>query len=203
MKEKKLGTKPFLHRNVRIKDSDIGSWTEIGENSVLVESSFGDYSYCAGNNSIFYSTIGKFCSIASDVRINPGNHPMERVIQHHCTYRRRQYGFSATDDESFFDWRRKDHCTLGNDVWIGHGVTIMPGVSVATGAVVGSGAVVTKDIPPYAVAVGVPARIIRKRFENSTIDKLLTIAWWDWPREKMESSFHLLNDIEEFLKRYG
>ncbi|MBN2509695.1 MAG: hypothetical protein JXB03_05435 [Spirochaetales bacterium] len=203
MEGKVLGKDPVLHREVRIKDSVIGEWTEIGEKTDIVESSIGDYSYCAGYNSIYYTELGKFCSIATYVRINPGNHPMERVIQHHCTYRRRQYGFCDSDDTDFFQWRRDHHCAIGHDVWIGHGATVMAGVSIGTGAVIGAGAVVTKDIPPYAVAVGVPAKVLRYRFAEEQVQALLALAWWDWPREKMQESLEKLNDIGAFLKTYG
>ena len=202
MKGKMLGTEPVIHSEVKISGSDIGQWTEIGERTDIVESSIGDYSYCAGYNSIYYATVGKFCSIATFVRINPGNHPMDRVIQHHCTYRRRQYGFAQADDAAFFDWRRSSHCRIGHDVWIGHGATVMAGVSIGSGAVIGAGAVVTKDIPPYAIAVGVPAKVIRYRFPADRISRLLRLEWWNWSREKMEESFDKLCDLEEFLSTY-
>ncbi|MFN8562280.1 MAG: hypothetical protein U0703_11820 [Anaerolineae bacterium] len=79
--------------------------------------------YAAGDVSIIYADVGKFCSIASHVRINPGNHPMERVTQHHMTYRRRQFGFGE-DDHAFFDWRRAHRCSIGHDVWLGHGAIV-------------------------------------------------------------------------------
>jgi phosphonate metabolism protein (transferase hexapeptide repeat family) len=127
--------------------------------------------------SVIYAEVGKFCSIASRVRINPGNHPMDRVTQHHLTYRRRQYGFNTVNDEAFFDWRRAARCVIGHDVWIGHGATVMPGVQIGTGAVIGAGAVVTKDVAPYNIVVGVPAKPIKQRFASNTIQRLLAIAW--------------------------
>jgi len=92
---KTLGVEPYLHPSAVIVDSHIGSWTEIGANSLIAESVIGDYTYTAGDNSIIYADIGKFCSIASHVRINPGNHPMERVTQHHMTYRRARIRLAA------------------------------------------------------------------------------------------------------------
>src|SRR5262249_51708999 len=147
----------------------------------------------AGQNEIIYTEIGKFCSIASHVRLNPGNHPMERVTQHHMTYRRAQYGFAETDDETFFDWRRAHNVMIGHDVWIGHGAVILPGVTVGTGSVIGAGAIVTKDVEPYQIVGGVPARVIRARFSAETASSLLKIAWWDWPREMLEERFQDLN----------
>jgi hypothetical protein len=197
-----LGEQPFIHPDCLIYDSHLGSWTEIGANSTIVESTIDDYSYTAGDNQIIYTTMGKFCSIAAQVRINPGNHPMARVTQHHMTYRRKQYGFGE-DDKAFFDWRRSHHCTIGHDVWLGHGVIVMPGVNVGTGAVIGAGAVVTKDIAPYEIAVGVPAKPIRKRFSDEIIAALLRIAWWEWDRATLKSRFDDLLDMETFIVKYG
>ena len=113
-------------------DSTLGDWVYLGPNTSVVESEFGAYSYTAGDVQIIYSEVGKFCSIASHARLNPGNHPMERVTQHHMTYRRQQYGFGP-DDDAFFDWRRDHKVTVGHDVWIGHGAVLLPGVTVGTG----------------------------------------------------------------------
>lgn len=198
---KQLGEEPLIHETCRIIDSQIGSWTELMKGTTLVESTFGDYSYTAGDVSIIYSDIGKFCSIASHVRINPGNHPMWRVTQHHATYRRRQFGFGDEDDSEFFRWRRDHRCRIGHDVWIGHAAIIMPGVSVGIGAVIGSGAVVTRDVLPYQIVAGVPARPIRYRFGPDVIQRLLASAWWDWDRQTLEERFDDLLDLEKFLQK--
>lgn len=202
-KTKKLGEMPTVHETSFIYESALGSWTDIGPHCSIVESVLGDYSYLAGDAQIIYSEIGKFCSIASHVRINPGNHPMDRVTQHHMTYRRVEYGFGDTDDEAFFEWRREHKCVIGHDVWIGHAAIVMPGVSIGTGAVIGSGAVVTKDVAPYTIAVGVPARPIRKRFSDEVIAQLLRIEWWNWDRAQLEAGFADFSDLDGFLKRYA
>jgi len=181
-------------------NSDIGEWVYLGPDTMIIDSTFGDYSY-TDETMIIYTDVGKFCSIASHVAINPGNHPMWRVTQHHMTYRRRQYGFGE-DDQEFFQWRKDHRCSIGHDVWIGHGATIMAGVSIGTGSVVGSGAVVTKDVSPYTIVAGVPARPIRKRFPDDVIVKLLKSEWWNWDRETLEARFENLLDLETFLKKY-
>jgi hypothetical protein len=200
---KNLGEKPHIHPTARIRDSHIGAWTDIGPNCYLIESTFGDYSYAAGDATIIYSTIGKYCSIASHACINPGNHPMDRVTQHHMTYRRVQYGLGDKDDLEFFNWRRSDHVSIGHDVWIGHGATLVAGISVGSGAVIGAGAVVTHNVAPFTIVVGVPARPIRKRFSDEVIERLLRTAWWDWDRQLLEERFQDLLDIDLFLEKYA
>jgi phosphonate metabolism protein (transferase hexapeptide repeat family) len=165
----------------------------------------GDYSYVVNDSSIIYSEIGKFCSIAAHTRINPGNHPLDRAALHHFTYRSLSYRLGPEDDADFFEWRRSHKVTLGNDVWIGHGAVLLPGVTIGTGAAIGSGAVVSKDVPPFAVAVGVPARVIRYRFDQETQEALLRIAWWDWPREQLSAAledFRKLT-IGDFIRKFG
>lgn len=201
--KKMLGKQPHIHETARVKDSQLGAWTELGPNTTIVESTFGDYSYAAGDVSIIYSDVGKFCSIASHVRLNPGNHPMDRVMQHHATYRLAQYGLGDQDDEAFFNWRRADKVTVGNDVWIGHGAILLPGVTVGLGAVVGAGAVVTKNVEPYTIVVGVPAKPLRMRFPPDVAAAITATAWWDWPRELLEERIGDFNDLETFLKKYG
>jgi hypothetical protein len=200
---KQLSEEPTIHESCRIYKSEVGAWTELMRGTTLVESTFGDYSYTAGDVSIIYTDVGKFCSIASHVRINPGNHAMWRVTQHHATYRRRQFGFDAQDDEGFFNWRRAHRCIIGHDVWIGHAATVMPGVTVGTGAVIGAGAVVTKNVAPYQIVGGVPAKPIRQRFPDDVVARLLAIAWWDWDRATLEERFTELLDLDAFLLKYA
>lgn len=199
---KMLSEEPTIHDGAAIYRSEVGSWTEIGRNTHIVESTYGDYTYDAGDVSIVYTDVGKFCSIASHTRINPGNHPMHRVTQHHSTYRRRQFGFAEEDDPEVFAWRRAARCTIGHDVWIGHGATVMAGVSVGIGAVVGAGAVVTKDVPPYTIVGGVPARTIRQRFNDDVARKLMATEWWDWDRSTLEERFGDFYDLDLFLEKY-
>ncbi|OCT12238.1 acetyltransferase [Paenibacillus pectinilyticus] len=198
-----LSAEPRIHESSLIFNSFAGEWTSIGPTNRMLESSIGDYSYTMDDVTINYAEIGKFTSIASHVCINPVDHPMDRVSQHHMTYRISEYGFADTDDAEFFDWRRGNRVTIGHDVWIGHGAIVMKGVQIGTGAVVGSGAVVTKDVEPYTIVVGVAARPIKARFPKEICEALLQIAWWDWPREWLEERFHELNDVNAFVKKYG
>lgn len=198
------GPNPQIHPSAAIAESVIGIYTDIGPNWTVIESRIGDYSYLAGSDgTVIHTGIGKFCSIASRVVINPGDHPMHRVTQHHCTYRRRRYGFAATDDEEIFAWRRRRKCHIGHDVWIGTNAQVMAGVSIGTGAVVAAGAVVTRDVSPYQVVAGVPARPLRMRFTPAIVEKLLGIAWWDWDRSTLEQRFADFSNLERFIEIYG
>ena len=192
----------YIDPTCNIINSSIGEYVDLFPHTTLFESSIDDYSYIAGNGHVIYSTIGKFCSIANSTVINPGNHPQWRVTMHHSTYRRKQYGFDIKDDEEFFKWRKDDACHLGHDIWIGHGAIILAGVKIGTGAVIGAGAVVSKDIPEYGVAVGVPAKVIKKRFSDDIIGKLLISEWWNWDRQTLEARFEDLINLEVFLEKY-
>jgi phosphonate metabolism protein (transferase hexapeptide repeat family) len=198
---KEMGQEPYIHPTCRVRDSHLGPWTALGPNTSLVESTFADYSYTAGDVNIVWADIGKFCSIANGTRINPGNHPQWRVTQHHSTYRRKSYGLGE-DDEEFFAWRKSHRCSVGHDVWMGTRAIIMPGVKIGIGAVIGAGAVVTKDVGDYEVAVGVPARTIKMRFAKDTADKLIKSEWWDWERSLIEERFSDLLSIDDFLEKY-
>ncbi len=198
-----LGEKPRLSPTATIRDCRIGSFTAVGSHTSMRESSMDDYSYITSHCSCVWTKIGKYCSIASHTRINPGNHPVWRVTTSHATYRRRQYGWDTVDDDEFFDWRKAHHCTIGHDVWIGHGVVVTAGAAIGTGACIGAGAVVTRDIPPYAIAVGVPAKVIKYRFDEKTIEKLQEIAFWDWSHEQVRENFRDLLDVPSFIEKYG
>jgi len=197
-----LSEEPTIQEGAVIIDSTLGSWTEVGRNSQILESEIGDYSYDDGHVSITYSIVGKFCSIASYVRINPGNHPFHRVTQHHMTYRLTKFQLAEADDQAFFDWRRAHRCMIGHDVWLGHGAIILPGVQIGSGASVGAGAVVSKNVDPYQVVAGVPAKVIKSRFPKPVIERLLVSAWWDWDRETLKARLNDLNDIDVFLEKY-
>lgn len=197
-----LSEKPFIHETSKVEDSEVGAWTSIGPNCSIKESQVGDWSYTAGDVQMAYTDIGKFCSIASHVRINPGNHPTWRVMQHHAGYRRVRYQLADTDDDTFFQWRKDHHVSVGHDVWIGHGAIIMPGKNIGNGAVIGSSSVVTKDVEPYTIVVGNPAKPIRRRFSKEIGQQLDQIAWWDWSHEVIKERLNEFEDIHSFIEKY-
>jgi phosphonate metabolism protein (transferase hexapeptide repeat family) len=204
MAGKTLSTEPHIDPSATLRDSRAGAYCEVGPRTILQEVTMGDYSYVVNDAQITYTTIGKFCSIAAMTRINPGNHPMHRATQAHFTYRASAYFPGEADDAAFFDWRRAHHVTIGHDVWIGHGAIILPGRNIGTGAVIAAGAIVTKDVPPYAIVAGNPARIVRPRFPDDIAARLMALAWWDWDHETLRLAlpdFRALA-IEDFLGKY-
>lgn len=201
---KRLGAAPTVGKDTILQDAEMGVYIDVGPMCHIMESALGDYTYCAGFNQIAYADIGKFCSIATFARINPGNHPAyTRAAQHHFTYRRRQYGLADEDDEKFFTWRRVQRVTIGHDVWIGHNAVIMPGVAIGSGAVIGAGAVVTHDVEPYGVAVGTPARVIKRRFPDEVIRGIESTGWWNWDHDTLKTRLEDFKYIEKFIKLYG
>ncbi len=202
---RKLGEEPFLHEGAKVLRSTLGRYVEIGARSQVVETVVGDYSYMASDTDVISSTIGTFCSIAAHVRINPGNHPMERASQSHFTYRASLYFEDEPDEAAFFDWRRSSPVTIGHDVWIGHGAVILPGRSIGTGAVIAAGAIVTKDVAPYAIVVGNPARLLRMRFPADIVAGLQRVAWWEWDHGRLHAALADFRELsaEAFVRKHG
>ncbi|MFK8055245.1 MAG: CatB-related O-acetyltransferase [Saprospiraceae bacterium] len=134
--------------------------------------------------------IGKFCQIASDATfiMNGGNHLTDGI----STFPFQIFGEAWSDAMEGKSYPTKGDTVIGNDVWIGFGATIMPGVNVGHGAIIATKAVVTKDIPPYAIVGGNPAKVIKMRFEESDVEKLLKLGWWDWPIERVTQNVKAL-----------
>ena len=157
----------------------------------------GDYSYLSKNASVTNTSIGKFCSIGPNFCCGLGLHPTTGLSTAPMFYSTlKQNGVTLCHTNQFQETKQT---TIGNDVYIGANVTIIDGATIGHGAVIGAGAVVTKDIPPYAIAVGVPARVIKYRFDPDTIQRLLESRWWDLPESELPKVAKHFWNVEQFL----
>jgi len=196
---------PFLHPDVDLSEVTFGRFNEIGKGSRLSNCSLGDYAYCDRYADIANARIGKFANIASLSRIGATDHPLETASCHHFLYRSADYWDDAEDDPAFFARRKARIAVIGHDTWIGHGAMIKPGVTLGDGAVVAAGAVVTRDVAPYTIVSGVPARPLRLRQPPDIAARLIALAWWDWDHARLRTALddfrHL--DAAAFLDKYG
>lgn len=189
---------------VELRETTLGKWIEIADDVHVEYASIGDYSYVMHRSMVADAEIGRFTAIAADVRIGPPNHPLDRPTIHRLTYTPEYYWPAATRDHAFFAARRAAVTRIGHDVWIGHGATVLAGVTVGNGAVIAAGAVVAKDVEPYRIVGGVPARLIRRRVPEDIAARLERLAWWDWSHERLEqavSDFRALS-VEAFLEKH-
>lgn len=195
---------PRIHPTAELKGCKLGRYASIGERVILREVSVGDFSYFERHAEAIYTTIGKFCSIAANSRINALEHPIERLTQHKVSYRPNEYFRWLGVDTEFRARRQAKPVSIGHDVWIGHGAVIMPGVTIGNGAVIGANAVVTHDVAAYTIVAGVPAKPLRPRFPAAVAACIEALAWWDWAPEKLARAIPDMQamPIEAFLDRW-
>jgi phosphonate metabolism protein (transferase hexapeptide repeat family) len=194
-----------VESTVKLRDAKIGRCCEVLGDTTIESSELGDFSYLGPGCIVSDTKIGRFCAIAAQVRLGAPNHPIDRPSLHRFTYCPEYYAPTAQRDHAFFQTRRADRVVIGHDVWIGHRVIVLPGVTVGNGAVLAAGAVVSRDVEPYTIVGGVPARPIRERFNPDIAARLTRIAWWDWPFEIiMERLADFQSaDIEAFCERWA
>lgn len=189
-----------FNSSVRIgQDSTFEGANTIGDNTYF-SGSMGYGTYLCQNCSIT-GNIGRFCSIAQDVKNSLGVHPITApyVSSSPMFFSLRKQTGKTFAKKQLFD-ELKDPIEIGHDCWIGQGAFIVGGVKIGTGAVVLAGAVVTKDVPPYSIVGGVPAKVVKYRYEEETIDFLLKSEWWNKPIEWLEANYELFSNIDEFKR---
>lgn len=206
-----LKNKIVFHSRCRIRLSNIfrektvfEGKNGLGSSNCIIKSSFGYGTLIGDRNFLDRIKTGRFCSIGSEIKIVSSAHPTEVFVSTHpAFYSHRYNSLSYVCKEKFSGILMCDDnfsVVAGNDVWIGDRVLIKGGVRIGDGAVIGMGAVVTKDVPPYAVVGGAPARIIKMRFSENQISELLSQNIWEKPIEWIEENAEKFESIESFLK---
>ncbi len=198
-------SEPVIHPDCEVVNTTFGAYCELGRGSRVQNSEFQDYSYTDRATDIANATIGKFANIASYTRIGPTDHPLQTASLHHFLYRSADYWDDTEFDEDFFAHRKSRRVTIGHDTWLGHNCIIKPEVTVGDGAVVASGAVVTKDVAPYTIVAGMPAKPLRLRQPPEIAERLIALAWWDWDHDRLRAAlpdFRALS-AEAFLEKYA
>jgi len=166
----------------------------------IYNSNIGDYTYIADNAQIKLSNIGKFCSIGPNLLCGWGVHPTNGISTAPMFYSTmKQNGTTLSSTDKIVEMRQ---INIGNDVFIGMNVTILDGVTIGDGAIIGAGTVVSKDVPPYAIAIGCPMKIQKYRFDPDSIEKLLAIKWWNWSEDELKNVEELYFDNENFINKY-
>lgn len=181
----------------QIVKCEFASFNYIGEYAVLTNVKLDDYSYIGGHSVVHNASFGKYCSVASGCMIGLGIHPTDHLSTHPVFYTHREsFWQSVTQSPTIEEYKS---IKIGHDVWIGTNAVIRDGVEIGIGSIIAAGAVVTHDVPPYAVVGGVPAKILRYRFDEETIKALLESRWW----EKAPVTLQRLStwNVEEFLKQ--
>ncbi|MEM9477627.1 MAG: chloramphenicol acetyltransferase [Pseudomonadota bacterium] len=196
---------PVIHPDCTITDVTFGAYVEIGRGSRVANTVVGDYSYCDRYADIANAQIGKFANIASFARIGATDHPLDGAALHHFLYRSENYWDDAPDDAAFFARRAARQAVIGHDTWIGHAAQIKPEITVGDGAVVASGAIVTKDVAPYTIVAGAPAKPLRRRQPAAIADRLIALGWWDWGHDALRAALDDFRALkaEAFLEKYG
>jgi len=195
--------KCFFEKRTKINsNSDFEGRNRLAKGAELTDSYLGYASYLGENSCLRRCYIGKYSSIGAGVYSIVGKHPTDFVSTHPAFFSlRNQSGFTYVKTQKYDEFGEKKYdgyaTKIGNDVWIGSRVALREGVNVGDGAIIGAGAVVVKDIPPYAIVGGVPAELIRYRFEKEEIDFLLKLEWWNKSQEWIAAHADLFEDIQK------
>lgn len=201
-----LGKRITVYRNADVRNSKLGDLVQVGDDTVILncelesnialnrrnfiqESFIGRFTYTGFNTVVRGVNIGRFCSISWNVSIGGKNHDVENVTTGALWGFYNMYGEKMKD---FTYGKDKGHCEIGNDVLISSNAVILRNITIGHGAVIGAGAVVTKDVPPYTVVAGVPAKQMKKRFSDHIIEAMLEIKWWDWPVDVIKANIELI-----------
>ena len=199
IKKSVIGKNSIIDKECRITNSRIGRYCRINKKCKLTNCDIGDFTYLSSGIRISNVTIGKFSSLAQ-FKIVSGRHPLNNFVSTHPVfYSNLRHCGAVFSDQLYFDDNSKG-VAIENDVWIGHDASIIDGLTIGNGAVIGANCLVTKNVPPYAIVAGVPARVIRYRFSEKQIKFLLSIQWWNYDYMWIKNHYKLFHDIHDFTE---
>lgn len=190
-----------VHPTARLESATFGQYVIVSERAYLYRAHLDDHTYAAESACLMDVRFGKFCSIGPNSSVGLPQHPTRGYVSTHPA-------FYQAAPQRYLDYVGEDQVqlfkmvTVGHDVWIGAAAMVMGGLSIGHGAVIGAGSVVTKDVPPYAVCVGVPAKVIRYRFSPDTVEFLLSFGWWDKDETWLRANCRLFRDEKIFKETF-
>lgn len=187
----RLGDGCVVGNHSRVDDSALAENVRIDRNNHLAHARLGKHSYTGMGTVILHAELGAFCSVAWNVSVGGADHDVGRVAQHSFLYNHHD-ALRPAESPIPYD-RFEQPLLIGNDVWLAAGVAVCRGVSIGNGCAIGANAVVTRDLPPYAVAVGAPARVLRLRFGEQIVELLQRLQWWTWSSEAIRQHFDVLS----------
>jgi acetyltransferase-like isoleucine patch superfamily enzyme len=187
----------IIESDVSISRSILKNFIRVSSNCIISDCAIDDYSYISRSSWFSLTEIGKFCSIGARITCGRGNHPSEFISNHPIFYSPRKQCATSFASRSHFEERIK--IIIKNDVWIGDNVFIKDGIAIGNGAIIAAGSVVVNDIPDYAIAGGVPAKIIKYKFDRKIIEQLLELEWWNWNEPALQSTQNLF--IEDNIEK--
>lgn len=185
------------HR-AHVENTRFGVHNSVGDGANVMNSSVGDFSYVASGASVNNATIGSFCSIGAGAHISLGLHPTHFVSTHPAFYSAAADGAGKRFASNTI-FTESEPIVIGHDVWIGSHTQVMDGVTIGTGSIVAAGAVVNSDVDPYTIVGGLPAKSIRRRFDDDVCERLLASKWWERDHEWLQANHRLFHDVEAFL----
>lgn len=190
----------------RIKKTKFEKNVKIGRMTKIINSKIGAMTYIGDKSFLINTNVGRFCSIASNVRVIFGEHPTKKFVSSSPIFYKPKNIFKHrwVNEQKFNEYKFADSnngimVDIGNDVWIGYGAKLLNGISIGDGAIIAAGSVVTKNVPHYAIIGGNPAKIIRFRFEQSEIEKLLKLKWWNSDLKTIRYKSDIFENIELFF----
>lgn len=213
-------TKLLYKRNVKfvqssyIENSQFEGANSVFRNSKVVSCSVGYGTYISNNSTLIHTKIGRYCSIADNVSICLGNHPTSVFVTTHPAFyynTQEQCGYTYHREKNplydkinpYPNGEKSFQVKIGNDVWVGSHVLILGGVTIGDGAIIAAGAVVCKDVEPYTIVAGVPAKPIRKRFSQDYIEFLLKYKWWNKESSFISENYEDFQNIDLFYEKYN